>query len=178
MTLAAVAPILPELGPPGWIALGVLGLGAAGYAGYKWYTSPSDSALATDNANDRAKDLSPTAVDKPCQDCPCERTVIISRGASPRTAQHIFDAQTLGYPSVLTLDRPGAAARRAASLKGVATAAGMDRDEYPPAVFAEGGAGASVRLVPRSDNRSAGGQMAAQLSGAKDGCKITMTVGP
>ncbi|MBP1853433.1 NucA/NucB deoxyribonuclease domain-containing protein [Rhizobium halophytocola] len=113
-----------------------------------------------------------------CQTCPCARSVVISRTASPQAAQHIADAQASGYPSVLTLDRPGTTARRAASLRGIPTKPGMDRDEYPPATFAEGGAGASVRHIPRSDNRSAGGQIAAQLTGATEGCKITMTVGP
>ncbi len=61
---------------------------------------------------------------------------------------------------------------------GIPTIPGMDRDEYPPAVFAEGGAGASVRHIPLSDNRSAGGQMSAQLAGVPEGRKITMTVGP
>ncbi|WP_110806875.1 NucA/NucB deoxyribonuclease domain-containing protein [Rhodobacter viridis] len=35
---------------------------------------------------------------------------------------------------------------------------GRDRDEYPPAVFTQGGPGASLRLIPSSDNRSAGGR--------------------
>jgi hypothetical protein len=118
------------------------------------------------------------ARDEPCEDCPCERTVSISRAASPQAAQHIVDAQASGHPNVLTLDRPGTDARRRASLRGIPTQPRMDRDEYPPATFAEGGAGASVRHIPRSDNRSAGGQLGAQLAGAPDGCKITIVVGP
>ena len=45
-----------------------------------------------------------------------------------------------------------------------ATAPGMDRDEYPPAIFAERSAGSSVRLIPSSDSRSAGGQLQAQMN--------------
>lgn len=119
-----------------------------------------------------------TVVSDTCQNCPCARVVAIKRSASPLAAQHILDAQAQGQPSVLTLDRPGTSARRAASLKGIPTVLGMDRDEYPPATFAEGGVGASVRLIPLSDNRSAGGQLGAQIANAPDGCKITMTVVP
>ena len=104
--------------------------------------------------------------------------VFISRSASPEAAQHILDAQAAGHPAVLTLDRTGRPARRRAALRGIPTQPGLDRDEYPPAVFAEGGAGSSVRHIPRSDNRSAGGQMSVQLRGAPNGCTITMTVGP
>lgn len=176
--LAAAPLILPELGPPGWIALGVIGLGAAGYAGYQWFHSRS--AEDTDNANAKAQSLSDAATDTACKTC-CQRLVVISRAASPQAAQHIADAQADGKPSTLTLDRPGTAARRSASLAGIATAPGMDRDEYPPATFAEGGAGASVRLIPSSDNRSAGGQLQAQMNTptpATEGCKITIRVGP
>lgn len=109
---------------------------------------------------------------------PCERMLVISKSASPQAAGHILDSQARGYPSVLTLDRLGRSARRRASLSGIPTRPGMDRDEYPPAVFVEGGTGASVRYIPSSDNRSAGGQMSAQLAGVPEGCKITMTVGP
>jgi hypothetical protein len=114
-----------------------------------------------------------------CTICPpCARTVVISSSASPQAANHIASAQASGHPSVLTYSPAGSGARRYAALRGIPTMPGMDRDEYPPAVFLEGGAGASVRHIPLADNRSAGGQMAAQLAGATPGCKITMTVGP
>lgn len=150
---------------------GILGGLAVAY-GTKWVVdkiSEADKAAEQDLAD------ADTAT---CKTCPCQRTVVISRMASPQAAQHIQDAQAAGYPSVLTYDPPGRPARRRAALAGIPTVPGMDRDEYPPAVFAEGGAGASVRHIPLSDNRSAGGQMAAQLAGATQGCKITMTVGP
>ncbi|SCX09156.1 MULTISPECIES: NucA/NucB deoxyribonuclease domain-containing protein [Agrobacterium] len=178
----------------------VVGLGRLGMLGYRAYqgyriaraaeaaTAAAEAALAAERARKAAQLAAAAAAaqklaqtkarDEPCDDCPCQRTVVISRAASPKAAQHIVDAQALGQPSVLTLDRPGTSARRAASLRGIPTKPGMDRDEYPPATFAEGGAGASVRHIPRSDNRSAGGQIGAQLAGAPDGCKITMAVGP
>lgn len=136
----------------------------------------SSSAEDADRAADN--DLADTATDTTCETCPCERTVVISRSVTPHTAQHMIDAQAMGKPSVLTPDRSGASARRGAALRGIPTKPGLDRDEYPPAVFAEGGAGASVRHVPLSDNRSAGATMRNQLRGATEGCKITMTVGP
>lgn len=177
--LALAPAVLPELGPPGWIALGLIGLGTAGYAGYQWYQNRSHTAETT-KANTKAETLSDAATDDTCQTC-CKRLVIISRTASPQAAQHIADAQSAGKPSMLTLDRPGKNARRAAALRGTATAPGMDRDEYPPATFAEGGAGASVRLIPLSDNRSAGWQIKDQMNRptrATEGCQITIKVGP
>jgi hypothetical protein len=69
----------------------------------------------------------------------------------------------------LTVDRAGAAERRAESLKGTETKPGMDRDEVPPAVFKEGGAGASVRTIPSSDNRSAGAQLGNQIKDVPNG---------
>jgi hypothetical protein len=82
--------------------------------------------------------------------------IYVSSDEYPETAQHIQDAQDAGYPSVLTIDRGGAADRRKESLAGYPTRPGFDRDEYPPAMFLEGGEGASVRYVPRRDNRGAG----------------------
>ena len=44
-----------------------------------------------------------------------------------------------GKPDTLTIDRDNAAARRRDSLRGIETKPGLDRDEYPPAMFQEGG---------------------------------------
>lgn len=169
MAAIALAPAGAALctGPQA-IACGILGgivlLGAGAY-------------MLIQNADDDAEENLSSTKDETCTTC-CKRTVVISRAASPLTAQHIADAQASGHPSILTYDPPGRSARRRAALSGIPTRPGMDRDEYPPAVFAEGGAGASVRHIPLADNRSAGGQMSAQLAGATQGCTITMTVGP
>jgi RHS repeat-associated protein len=80
----------------------------------------------------------------------------ISRSKWPQSAKHIEEAQKNGQPSILTIERGGAKANRRASLKGVKTKAGCDRDEYPPAMFSEGGEGASVKLINSSDNRGSG----------------------
>lgn len=170
MAVGVLGPAAPLLagGPPGWVLYGVLAVAAVGVTAYGISKATSSADTKTD-----AQTKTNT-----CKNCPCKRVVAISRSMSPQAAQHILDAQAAGHPSVLTLDRAGTATRRSASLAGIATQPGMDRDEYPPATFAEGGAGASVRLIPRSDNRSAGGQIGSQLAGATEGCKITMTVVP
>ncbi|MGK9233718.1 hypothetical protein KXS07_19445 [Inquilinus limosus] len=112
-----------------------------------------------------------------CQNC-CRRTVVISRAAAPESARHIDDAQAMGFPSVLTYDPAGKNARRAASLRGIPTRPGYDRDEYPPAAFAENGGVADVRYVPSLDNQTAGGFISAGLAGATPGCIVTIRTGP
>lgn len=164
-------------GPIGAAAGAVIGGIIGGLAityGAEWIAGKIGEADST-----AERDLADADTDT-CSTCPCQRNLVISRAASPLAAQHIEDAQAAGQPSVLTYDPAGTTARRAAAMaaSGLPTAPGMDRDEYPPATFLEGGATASVRHVPRSDNRSAGGQMSAQLRGATPGCKITMSVGP
>jgi len=81
----------------------------------------------------------------------------------PKTAQHLVEAKRKGEAKILHLDREGAEDNRDASLAGIPTKDGYDRDEYPPAATAEGGAGADVKYVLSSDNRGAGSSMGAQL---------------
>lgn len=106
-----------------------------------------------------------------------EAVVLIDKAKYPEAAAHIEEAQAAGHPSVLTLDRSGAAANRKAALKGVKTKPSLDRDEYPPAVFKEGGAGSSVKHIPSSDNRGAGAAMGRQLRGVSDGSKVKIKTG-
>lgn len=93
--------------------------------------------------------------------------VNLSNDVTPATIAHAKDAVAAGQPRLLHWDPDPArtAARRRASLKGHPTAPGMDRDEYPPAASREGGAGADVRLIPLSDNRSSGQRMGAVMRG-------------
>jgi len=116
--------------------------------------------------------------DAPEQAVFCFTVVTVSQAKSPQSALHIIDAQAAGHPYILTIDRMGAKKRRAASLRGIPTRRGEDRDEYPPAVFAEGGEGASVRYIPANDNRSAGAQIGNQLKSRPDGCNILLTTEP
>lgn len=82
---------------------------------------------------------------------------------------HAQAAIRQGSPVLLTLDRPGATARRRAALRGVATRPGFDRDEYPPAISAQGGASSDVQLIPSGANRAQGASMRNQLAPYCDG---------
>jgi Deoxyribonuclease NucA/NucB len=77
---------------------------------------------------------------------------------------HAFDARRKGHPRVLHIRRYEARANRRASLRGIATKPGYDRDEYPPAMSDEGGKGADVRYVLSAENQSAGSVMRHQLA--------------
>lgn len=79
------------------------------------------------------------------------------------TISHERDAVRNGSARILHWDPADAVAHRAASLRGVPTRPGFDRDEYPPAATQEGGAGADVRYISPADNRSAGSRMGAQM---------------
>jgi hypothetical protein len=104
------------------------------------------------------------------------KDITISRSRFPESAQHIDDAVAGGQPSVLTVDRAGAAARRKEALSGTSTRPGMDRDEFPPAMFEEGGRGSSVRHINPSDNRGAGACIGGQCRGVADGDQIRIIV--
>lgn len=106
-----------------------------------------------------------------------EGTLTISLARYPNVADHAQDAMAAGESSICTIDRPGADARRTASLRGHATAKGQDRDEFPPAICLEGGKGADVRLVPSEENRSEGAWMSGQLKKWPNGTAIRIAVG-
>ena len=102
--------------------------------------------------------------------------VDVSRSKYPESAQHIEDAIANGQPEILTIDRAGATENRKESLNGVPTVSGMDRDEYPPAMSREGGAGASVRCIPKPDNRGSGSSIGNQLRNYPDGTKYKIRI--
>lgn len=54
--------------------------------------------------------------------------------------------------------------------------AGKDLDEYPPAMFQEGGAGSSVRPVSPGDKRGAGACIGNQCRGLFDGDQVKIVV--
>ena len=89
----------------------------------------------------------------------------ISKSDFPETAQHIQDAMKNGHPDIVTISRLEATERRAESLKDVKIEKGLDRDEWPIAMFKEGGKGASVRYISPSDNRGAGAAIMHALKG-------------
>ena len=55
---------------------------------------------------------------------------------------------------------------------------GKHLDEYPPAMFKEGGSGASVRAIDPRDNMSAGACIRNQCEGLSNGAKIRVNVVP
>lgn len=98
--------------------------------------------------------------------------VEVSKDKYPESAQHAQEAIESGQPEVLTIDRSNAADHRKQALSGQTRVPGMDLDEYPPAMFAEGGSGASVKPIPSSDNRGAGASIGNQLRGYENGRKV------
>lgn len=102
--------------------------------------------------------------------------VKLPRDKYPESAKHIEEAINEGQPETLTIDRKGAVSRRKASLKGIDTVPGLDRDEYPPAMSNEGGAGASVKLINPSDNRGSGSYISSQLRKYPDGTKYRIII--
>jgi RHS repeat-associated protein len=106
-----------------------------------------------------------------------EKVITVDRGRYPESAKHIEDAQAAGHPSTVTIDRTGAAARRQQALSKTPARSGADRDEYPPAMFKEGGKGSSVRYINPSDNRGAGACIGAQCRGLSDGTRVRIEVG-
>ena len=102
--------------------------------------------------------------------------VVVPADKYPESAGHIRDAQNNGHSDVLTVDREGARRRRAEAMRGHAPVPNKDRDEYPPAVFGEGGRGASVRPINPSDNRGAGACIGAQCRTLPDGSRVRIIV--
>lgn len=102
--------------------------------------------------------------------------VHIDSSKYPETAQHVKDAQASGYPSKLTINRTGIKSNRAESLKGYSKVPGKQLDEYPPAMFKEGGRGADIRAISPRDNMGAGASMGNQLRNYPDGTVIKMVV--
>ena len=101
--------------------------------------------------------------------------VRLSRRRWPHVADHVADIRGR-YPAVWHIDPAHDRAHREASLRGVPTRPGYDRDEQPPAMSREGGEGADVRLVPSGENRSQGAAMGARLRPYCDGAPFRLVV--
>ncbi|MCK3846049.1 DUF637 domain-containing protein [Pseudomonas sp. W15Feb34] len=104
------------------------------------------------------------------------KEILISRGKYGEAAEHISDAQNAGHPDVLTIDRPGAPGNRKDSIGGLPKVPGKQLDEYPPAMFKEGGTGASVRPISPKDNMGAGACIGNACRGLPDGEKVRIKV--
>lgn len=105
------------------------------------------------------------------------KEITLSRSIHGEAAAHAADAIKSGKPSVLTIDRAEAAANRQASTGAVERVAGKHLDEYPPAMFKEGGAGASVRAINPRDNMSAGACIGNACRGLPDGTRVQIKIG-
>lgn len=94
----------------------------------------------------------------------------------PETAAHMKAAIKRGKSAVCTIDREGATDNREASLQGIPTKTGYDRDEFPMAMCAEGGAGADVAYVISSDNRGAGSWVGNKLAAYSNGTRVLLVL--
>jgi RHS repeat-associated protein len=109
-------------------------------------------------------------------------TVTFSRGRAPGLGQNFDDAVAKGAPTQLT--RVGNAARNAnrrAALRGQPRApAGQSLDEYPFASSAQGGAGSTVRAVPKAEQDYQGGVLSSfyQRHGVNIGDDYNVLFGP
>lgn len=109
-----------------------------------------------------------------------EVTITLSKSVYPETAAHIEAAQQAGHPRYLTVDRPGniGNARRNQAIAVCDPLPGMERDEYPLAMFREGGQGASVRYVRPGDNKGAGATIGGLLRNYRDGTIVEIKIVP
>jgi RHS repeat-associated protein len=105
------------------------------------------------------------------------KEITLSRSLHGEAAAHAADAIKAGKPSVLTIDRGGAAANRQASTGALDKVTGKHLDEYPPAMFREGGAGASVRPISPRDNMSSGACIGNACRGLPDGTRVQIKIG-
>ncbi|AJY77887.1 hypothetical protein VN24_20450 [Paenibacillus beijingensis] len=94
----------------------------------------------------------------------------------PETAAHIKRAIAKGESAVCTIDREGADENRRLSLGSVPAKDHYDRDEWPMAMCAEGGAGADIAYITPADNRGAGSWVGNQLEQYPDGTRILFIV--
>ncbi|MEZ8187617.1 RHS repeat-associated core domain-containing protein [Shewanella sp. 5S214] len=104
------------------------------------------------------------------------KNVDISRAKYGDAAEHIADAQKAGHPDVLTIARDGANANRKASIGGMPKVPGKQLDEYPPAMFKEGGAGSSVRAISPKNNMGAGACIGNACRSLANGEKVRIRI--
>ena len=133
----------------------------------------TNQSHTTQNENKEAINQSTTTQTEPDD---YDYVLIFPSDRYPETALHILGAIEQGHSDVCTIDRDGADANRAESLKGIDTRDGYDRDEWPMAMCEEGGKGASVAYISPSDNRGAGSWVGNELSQYEDGTKVLFIV--
>lgn len=106
------------------------------------------------------------------------KKIFLSYSACPENCWHIIRAVALGQPSVLTYcsNRKIVNANRRKSTRKLSSSPLFDRDEYPLACTYEGGNGADVVYMSKSDNRRAGAIIGRQLLGCPDGTKFRIVI--
>ncbi|HEY4083642.1 MAG TPA: RHS repeat-associated core domain-containing protein, partial [Burkholderiaceae bacterium] len=102
--------------------------------------------------------------------------ITLSRRIHGEAAEHAADAIAAGKPSILTIDRAGAAANRQAAIGALEKVPGKHLDEFPPAMFREGGARASVRPITPRDNLSGGACIGNACRGLPDGARVRIKI--
>ncbi|WP_199780256.1 RHS repeat-associated core domain-containing protein, partial [Cronobacter sakazakii] len=102
--------------------------------------------------------------------------LVLTKKEYKQTFGHIEDVINERNKDIYTISRSSAHMNRNESLKGYPTKEGFDRDEFPMAMFKEGGKGASVRYIDPSDNRGAGSSIANALKPFPDGTKVKIKV--
>jgi RHS repeat-associated protein len=100
----------------------------------------------------------------------------LKRSEYPQTFGHIDGAIKKGHPYIVTIQRDTAKLNRKLSLKDIKTKTGKDRDEWPMAMFKEGGNGASVKYIDPGDNRGAGSSIGNALSDLPNGTRVKIEV--
>jgi RHS repeat-associated protein len=105
-----------------------------------------------------------------------DKEIAISKERFGPAAEHIERADAARGSDVITIERTGADARRAEAMAGKETKSGLDRDEWPPAMSAEGGAGSSVEYIDPKANRGAGACIGNQCRGLPNGSKVRIKV--
>lgn len=106
------------------------------------------------------------------------KEITLSRGLHGEAALHAEDAIRAGAPDVLTIDRAGAASNRKAAIGSLDKVPTKQLDEYPPAMFKEGGSGASVRPISPRDNLSAGACIGNACRGLPNETQVRIKIGP
>lgn len=94
----------------------------------------------------------------------------------PETAEHIKAAIAADHSPICTINRAGAEVNRKASLQDIPVKKGLDRDEWPMAMCAEGGEGADIAYISPKDNRGAGSWVGNQLEAYPDGTRVEFIV--
>lgn len=97
--------------------------------------------------------------------------VSFSKTTFPHIRRHQIRSIREGWPSVYTINRKGADARRDKALAGIPTKPGYDRDESPAAMLRRTWR-TDVALVPSSENRRHGALMGAKLRRYCNGTRV------